>query len=250
MIAVLGLMLAMAGGWWLQRRLGNAGYVDVVWTFSLGAAGVGVALAHGVGARRWLVAALVAAWALRLGLHILARSVGAKEDARYAWFRREWGGAFQRRMFWFLQVQALAAAVLLAPIALAASAPRPLDGWDALGVAVMAAALLGEGVADRQLQRFRAQGGQGVCGLGLWAWSRHPNYLCEWLHWLAYPCFALGAPWGWLAWLGPVFMYLLLVHVSGIPPLEAHMARSRGAAWAEYTRRVPAFFPWPRGAKR
>jgi len=40
-------------------------------------------------------------------------------------------------------------------------------------------------------------------------------------------------------------MYWLLVHVSGIPPLEQHMERTRGDAFRVYRRKTPAFFPWP-----
>jgi steroid 5-alpha reductase family enzyme len=112
---------------------------------------------------------------------------------------------------------------------------------------VLAVAVLGEGAADAQLGRFRANPANHgkVCDAGLWAWSRHPNYFFEWLHWLAYPLFALGADYGWLALLGPGFMYWLLVHVSGIPPLEAQMLRSRGDAYRAYQRRVSAFIPLP-----
>ena len=41
-------------------------------------------------------------------------------------------------------------------------------------------------------------------------------------------------------------MYWLLVHVSGIPPLEAHMLRSRPEAFAAYQKRVRAFWPIPK----
>ncbi len=246
-LAALALFPAMAGAWWLQRRLQDAGWVDVVWTFSLGLAGVVAVLATGQGARAWLVAALVAAWALRLGLYILGRTRGGPEDSRYNHFRREWGAAFQQRMFGFLMIQAAAAALLLLPMVLAAASPRPLGWPDALAVLVLAVAVLGEGAADAQLGRFRANPANHgkVCDAGLWAWSRHPNYFFEWLHWLAYPLFALGADYGWLALLGPGFMYWLLVHVSGIPPLEAQMLRSRGDAYRAYQRRVSAFIPLP-----
>ena len=250
-LAALALFPAMALAWWLQRRLGNAGWVDVVWTFSLGLAGVVAVLASGQGARAWLVAALVAAWALRLGGYIWARSRSGPEDARYNHFRREWGAAFQRRMFGFLMIQAAAAALLLLPMVLAARSPRPLGWPDALAVAVLLLAVLGEGLADQQLAAFRAAPGSHgqVCQRGLWAWSRHPNYFFEWLHWLAYPLFALGADYGWLALLGPAFMYWLLVHVSGIPPLEAQMLRSRGDLYRAYQKRVSAFIPIPSGSQ-
>jgi len=50
---------------------------------------------------------------------------------------------------------------------------------------------------------------------------------------------------GWLSVTGPIFIYYLLRHVSGVPLLEAAMLRSRGAAYVDYQARVSAFFPWP-----
>lgn len=251
----LGLAVAMAGAWLLQRLTRNAGWVDVVWSFALGAAGVAYALVplDGVAPtlRQWLIAALAAAWSLRLGLHILGRTLHGVEDTRYAQFRREWGDAFERRMFGFLQIQAAAAALLALAMLLAARNPRPLSVMDLLGGVVLAAAVVGEAVADRQLHRFRADPANHgkICDAGLWGWSRHPNYFFEWLGWVAYPLFAIdlnGAyPWGWLALAAPVFMYWLLVHVSGIPPLEAQMLRSRGDAFRAYQHRVSPFIPRP-----
>lgn len=91
-----------------------------------------------------------------------------------------------------------------------------------------------------------------VCDVGFWALSRHPNYFFQWLGWVGYAVVAIGPAgdwgWGWLALAGPALMYWLLVHVSGIPPLEAHMMRSRGAAFTAYAKRVNAF--WPGAQKR
>jgi hypothetical protein len=74
---------------------------------------------------------------------------------------------------------------------------------------------------------------------------------CEIRGWVAYPLFALDPtgenPSGWLAIAAPVFMYWLLVRVSGIPPLEQHMLRSRGDVFRRYQARVSAFFPIPPG---
>ncbi|MCC6720550.1 MAG: DUF1295 domain-containing protein [Acetobacteraceae bacterium] len=247
--AGLFLSAVMAIAWWAQRRLRNAGWVDAFWTYGLGAAGVAVALAGGEGARRVIVAGLIAAWALRLGAHIVGRSRGAPEDSRYAHFRDVWGAGFERRMFAFLQIQAAAALLLLVPLLVAASAPGPLGWTDALAVAVALVAFVGEGVADRQLHAFRSdpRNHGKVCDAGLWGLSRHPNYFFEWLHWCAYPLFALSTGWAALALIGPAFMYWLLVHVSGIPPLEAQMLRSRGDAYRAYQHRVRAFLPLPKG---
>lgn len=243
------LCAVMAAAWVAQHRLRNAGWVDAFWTFGLGATGISVAILGGIGPRRYLVAGLMGAWAIRLGSHIVGRTRNAPEDSRYAHFRKDWAESFAARMFGFLQIQAGAAALLLVPVLLAAASPRAMGWLDAAAVAVALFAFAGEGVADRQLQAFRSdpRNHGRVCDTGFWAYSRHPNYVFEWLHWWAYPMFAIGSGWGWLALIGPAFMYWLLVHVSGIPPLEAQMLRSRGDAYRTYQQRVSAFLPLPKG---
>ena len=123
---------------------------------------------------------------------------------------------------------------------------RWLDG---LAITIFALGVIGETVADAELRRFKqtSQGRQAVCDVGLWSWSRHPNCFCEWLCWCAYPLLAIGSGFvpGWLALLAPLFMYWTLVYASGIPPLEAHMRRTRPAAFAAYARRTNVFFPAP-----
>jgi steroid 5-alpha reductase family enzyme len=85
----LSLSILMTGAWMVQQRTGNSGWVDTIWTFSLGLVGAGGALwpvaAAAPNARQWLVAALVAIWSLRLGLHIAVRTAGITDDPpRYA----------------------------------------------------------------------------------------------------------------------------------------------------------------------
>ena len=248
--------LAMAGAWLVQRMLRNAGWVDAIWSFATGAAGVAGALGpgDGIGTRQVVVAMLAGAWALRLGAHLARRTAGKPEDARYAGFRRDWGERYESRMFWFLQIQAAAALVLAVVVLIAAHNPaRGLQVGDVAAVLVLLVALAGEAVADGQLHRWRADPAHrgGICDVGLWRWSRHPNYFFEWLIWVAFALFALpfsgGYPWGWAALAGPVLMYWLLVHVSGIPPLEAQMRASRGGAFEAYAARTSAFFPVPPG---
>ena len=126
---------------------------------------------------------------------------------------------------------------------------RRMVGDDSISVADEVAKLTEK--ADRQLKAVRADpDSRGkVCTAGLWGLSRHPNYFFEWLGWVAYPVIAisLAGDWslGWLSLIGPVLMYWLLVHVSGIPPLEVHMLKSRGEAFKRYMARTSAFFPLP-----
>jgi steroid 5-alpha reductase family enzyme len=136
-------------------------------------------------------------------------------------------------------------------VALAAVNADPVLRWtEWLAIALWAGALAGESVADRQLERFKADAhSRGrVCRSGLWRYSRHPNYFFEWLVWVAYALAATTAPWGALAWACPAVMLFLLFRVTGIPATEAHALRSRGEAYRDYQRTTSAFVPWvPRG---
>ena len=250
----LSLSILMALAWVVQQRTGNSGWVDTIWTFAVGLVGAASALLPVAGAaldaRQWLVAALVTIWSLRLGVHIAIRTTGISDDPRYAAFAAEWGADSPRRMFIFLQNQALGSIPLVFAIFVAAHVPQgALRLQDDLGALILVVGIAGEALADAQLTAFRkrpANRGR-VCDAGLWRWSRHPNYFFEWLGWFAYPVIALSPhyPWGWASLLAPAFMYWILVHVTGIPPLEAQMLRSRGERYRDYQARTSAFFPLP-----
>lgn len=250
-----GLSLAMAGAWTIARRPGRSGWTDAIWSFAIGLAGAVAALVpiRGDAAqapRRLLVAVLVVVWSVRLGSHIARRAAKGHDDPRYVELRRQWGDRADARLFMFLQIQALFGLPLALSAMAAAHAPGPALAWsDALGGLILLAGIVGEGIADGQLRAFAANPAnrRRVCDVGLWSRSRHPNYFFEWLAWVAYPVIAIlpDPRWGWgyAALAGPLLIYWLLVHVSGIPPLEEHMMRSRGDAFAAYVKRVPAFWP-------
>jgi steroid 5-alpha reductase family enzyme len=251
------LFAIMAGAWLVWRGTRNSGWIDTVWTFGLGAIGfIGALspflLSGTVSARQFLVAALIAIWSLRLGIHIAQRTKGITDDPRYAALVRDWGADAVRQMFWLAQKQALVSIPLALSILLAAFNPVPelrLQDW--LGAAVLLVGVTGETIADNELRKFRADlaNRNRIYDSGLWRWSRHPNYFFEWLGWLAYPLIAIdiggGDPWGYVALAGPLCMYWLLVHVSGIPPLEAHMLERRRDEFRAYQARTNAFFPAP-----
>jgi len=245
---------AMSLAWRVALTTGRSGRIDAIWAFATGLAAVISATASdGDPLRRALICAMAAAWSLRLGLSLWRRAASGGDDPRYVALKQSWGAAAQRRLFVFLQIQAVASWPLALTTWCAAGAPRPgLDWRDGLALALFALAFAGEAIADQQMASFRrtpANRGR-ICDCGLWAWSRHPNYFFEWMIWLAYPIIAVEAGYtaGWLALSGPLVMYVLLVHVSGVPPLEAHLERSRPAEFAAYAENVSAF--WPRPPRR
>jgi steroid 5-alpha reductase family enzyme len=245
----LGVALVMLAAWGFQAWRGNAGWVDVFWTFGTGLTGAAAALATGpVPWRRGMAAALLLLWSVRLGLHIARRVAQGEEDARYARMRAEFGPRFQRHLLGFVLIQGPFSAVLA--LAVLAAARQPAAGFrlmDALALALALSAMAAEAQADRQMRQFRADpANKGkICETGLWALSRHPNYFFEFLFWCAWPLLGLTAEDGWslLALLAPLFMYLTLRYASGVPPLEAAMLASRGEAYRRYQARTGAILP-------
>lgn len=247
------LSLAMTVGWLVWRGTRNSGWIDTTWTLGVGLTAIaGALVGGGFTERSALVALLVCLWAGRLALHIGVRTNGSTDDPRYARLITEWEPDAERQMFWFAQKQAWVSIPLTLSILIAAWNPvKGLHLQDLLGAVVLIFACAGEALADWQLARFRsnpANKGR-VCDQGLWQFSRHPNYFFEWVSWLTYPIIAVdlsgGYPWGWLAILGSVVMYWLLVHVSGIPLLEQHMLTRSGDEFRKYQAGTNAFFPGP-----
>jgi steroid 5-alpha reductase family enzyme len=253
--AALGSIMALA--WLIQHKSGNSGWVDVSWSLGVGLVAFLVALypmhANWPHWRQLAVAFLALCWCLRLGWHIAQRTIANGDDPRYRNLAGTWGSDAPRRMFCFLQSQSAVGVVLVVAIALAAHNDNlALRTQDLLGFALLAGAIAGEAIADRQLKRFKANAINrgGICEVGLWRLSRHPNYFFEWLGWLAYPVVAIDLaghnPLGPLALAAPVCMYWVLVHVSGVPPLEQHLLSTRGVAFRGYQRRTRIFFPLPK----
>lgn len=255
----LSLSVLMALAWAVQQRTGNSGWVDTIWTYSLGLIGawsamfpatVFVSIGDTFTSRQWLVAVLVALWSLRLGGHIAERSSEIKNDPRYAEMAAEWGKDAPRQMFIFLQQQAVGSVPLVYAVFIAAHHPAAsLRLQDYLGALILLTGIFGEAIADAQLKAFRtdpANNGK-ICDKGLWKYSRHPNYFFEWFGWLAYPVIAISLNywWGWLTLIASLFMYFILVYVTGVPPLEKQMLQSRGNAFRNYQNNTSPFFPLP-----
>ncbi|MBK9120741.1 MAG: DUF1295 domain-containing protein [Phycisphaerales bacterium] len=234
--------------WFVQRARGNAGIVDVGWALGIGVAvGIAAWCAPGAAGLRILVATLTGFWSLRLGLYLWRRITREPEDGRYRELR-EWAGErVQAWLFVFYQIQASWIVLFALPQLIVMQAARPLGWREALAVLIFLVSVVGEVVADRQLAAFRrnsAHRGR-TCRVGLWRYSRHPNYFFEWLHWWAYCVLAISVPWGWLTLVGPAAMLFLLLKVTGVPPTERQALRSRGDDYRAYQRTTSVFFPWP-----
>lgn len=245
---VFGLMTAL---WLVSVRLRDASIVDPWWSISFLVVTVHTVVRTSVTPAKVLLLILVGTWSLRLWLHLLVRSRGTSEDPRYANFRRRYG---PDRYWWIslfqvFLLQGTLALLISAPLQLAASAPPPdrITAIHLVGLVIFSVGFLFETIADRQLQSFRrdpANAGK-VLDTGLWRWSRHPNYFGEAVLWWGFWLFALGQPFGWATALAPALMTFLLLKVSGVTMLDAHLKSSK-PGYDDYVRRTSGFVPRPR----
>jgi steroid 5-alpha reductase family enzyme len=247
-----GLMLVL---WAIHLLTRNASIVDFGWAFGLALLAAWYAWAGpGYPARKWAIAVMAGFWGLRLGMYLLfARVIGHPEEGRYVQLRLEWKTNLPLRFLFFFEFQALLDVVLSLPFLFACLDTRaPLGILEKIGAGIWLVAIAGEALADWQLDAFKknpANRGK-TCRVGLWKYSRHPNYFFEWLVWVGYAVFAISSPWGWIGLLSPVLILYFLLSVTGIPATEAQALRSRGAEYRAYQRTTSAFVPWfPKSGK-
>jgi steroid 5-alpha reductase family enzyme len=236
--------------WLWAKSIQNAGVVDIFWAFNFSIIAIIICLtATGFWERKLLISTMALIWSMRLGIYLLIR-VGSHlqvEEGRYKQLRSEWGPNPDRRFFFFFQMQALSNVYLAIPFFLIAFNTKPeLSVLEYAGAVVWAISIIGEGVADAQLKKFKsnpANKGK-VCNAGLWNYSRHPNYFFESMIWVGYLLVSLNADYGWIGALSPITITLLLFRVTGIPMTEEQAIRSKGDAYKEYQRTTSVFVPW------
>ncbi|HSG90209.1 MAG TPA: DUF1295 domain-containing protein [Pseudomonadales bacterium] len=198
--------------------------------------------------RTLLLGALVAIWAVRLGSFLFVRVKQDGRDDRFDDLKPSFPRFF---MTWTLQGLwvFLTLSAALAAMTTANQAPLGLLAW--LGLALWIPGFLIEAVADAQKRAFKrdpANAGRFIT-TGLWAWSRHPNYFGEIVLWLGVALIAAEVlvGWQWVTMVSPLFVFLLLTRISGVPMLESKARKKWGqdAEYLAYKARTPVLVPRP-----
>ncbi len=251
-LAFVGLCISstmMLAIWIVARKIMNAGIVDVAWSAGFTLVTI-YYCACGAGdlTQRWLICIMTAIWSMRLSLHLLNRVLKHHpiEDGRYAALRKEWGESAQRNLLIFFQIQALSISLLSVPmIACCQKQSSSLSFTDFAGILIWLTGVVGESIADKQLKQFSSdpQNKGKTCTLGLWNYSRHPNYFFEWIIWIGFFLFSLSSPLGIYTAFVPILMLHFLINVTGVKLTEEQASRSR-ADYKHYQQTTSAFVPW------
>lgn len=196
--------------------------------------------------RNQLIANIVTVWGIRLAYHIFSRHKGRGNDPRYIELSRKWKGNFWLRAYLSIfLVQGLLVLVVGIPITVAAN--QQLEGlaWLSLaGTVIWSLGFVIEATADYQLSEFlKLKKRPKILQTGLWKYSRHPNYFGELVQWWAIGIIALQVSYGWLGLLGPLTLSVLIIFVSGIPPIER--AKAKDKDYQAYKKQTSPLIPLP-----
>ncbi len=203
----------------------------------------------GLDTRSTIMAAMVIVWCLRLGTFLFIRihAMGGT-DSRFEKIKvnpARFLAAWTLQGLWVV----LTASAALAAITASEKAPIGALFW--AGALVWLGGIVIETLADAQKSRFKANpANKGrFIDVGLWRWSRHPNYFGEITLWTGMLIMAMPvlSGWSWLVVISPVFVALLLTKVSGIN-LQDKQGKQRWGddpAYQRYRANTPALIPRP-----
>ena len=198
--------------------------------------------------RATVIAILVVVWALRLGSFLFVR---VKQDGSDGRFDELKFSLPRFLMTWTLQGLWVFITLAAALAAMTTARSTPMGVVAMLGVVLWIAGFAIEAIADAQKRAFkkRAENHGRFITTGLWAWSRHPNYFGEITLWLGIALIAAETleGWRWVTMISPVFVYVLLNFISGVPLLESRGKKRWGddAQYQAYKARTPVLIPRP-----
>jgi steroid 5-alpha reductase family enzyme len=239
------LVIQMTLVWGIANLIRNHSIIDVFWPLGLAASGLIYFYPHLLTARGMIISSLITLWGLRLASYIyFSRIHKGIVDKRYVALSNGWKTSKSLGYFLHFQFQGLLIFLMSFVFLFAVkNSSSHLNGIDMLGVLICLVGILGETVADFQLQHFKKHSKGKVCNIGLWAYSRHPNYFFDWLTWCGFSLFALSSTYGWIGLSSPALLYIIMNYITG-PMTEKGSLASRGQDYLTYQRSTSMFFVW------
>ena len=200
-----------------------------------------------ISSRELIVSFLVVIWSLRLSSFLYLRIHRTGKDGRFDILKT----SFIRFLVpWTIQgLWVFLTTIVVIVINTQADSAPTLGIWDGLGLSIWILGFSIEVIADNQKTVFNSEpNNQGKwIDCGLWSYSRHPNYLGEILLWTGIAFFGVSCFTGLekIAWISPLFVYLLLTKISGTPILDRRALEKWGddSEYQIYRKNTPLLFP-------
>ena len=189
-----------------------------------------------------ILASLVILWAVRLGSFLFLRIKKAGEDKRFREIKTSFARFF---LLWTISGMWVSFCSMCALTAIASNDGVIVNNIFYIGLVTFIIGLSIEIIADSQKTKFRKdpKNKDKFINEGLWAKSRHPNYVGEITLWagVAIMSFSSLEGWQYISLISPIFTYLLLVYVSGVPQLTASGQKKWGhlESYQEYIKNTP-----------
>ena len=197
--------------------------------------------------RELIVSLLVVIWSLRLSFFLYLRIHRTGKDGRFDQLKTS---PIRFLVPWTLQgLWVFLTMIVVIVINSQADSAHALGIWDYIGLSIWILGFGIETIADNQKKAFNTEpNNQGKwIDSGLWSYSRHPNYLGEILLWTGIAFFGISCFTGLerVAWISPIFIYILLTKVSGTPILDKRALEKWGddPEYQKYRDNTPALIP-------
>mmetsp|Transcript_57400 Transcript_57400/g.138661 ORF Transcript_57400/g.138661 Transcript_57400/m.138661 type:complete len:231 (-) Transcript_57400:1277-1969(-) len=198
-----------------------------------------------------VLTAAVGFWGTRLASFLLYRIIQSPQDKRFDDFFPK-PGELPVKLAGFWAVQATWGFVCLLPVTLAcrrAAAVAPVGPAFYAAMSAFACGFLCEAIADHQKMNFKAASDANKerwCDVGLWQYSRHPNYFGEMVVWWSLWAAAGRAVPRWSV-ASPLMVCGLLLFVSGVPLIEKKYDAkyAKNAEYQRYKSSTNLIVPWP-----
>ena len=244
-MVIIYLILQMCLMWGIYRLLKNPSVVDVSWSIGLMVAGLIYLSASPLNTRHLVIASLLIAWALRLAIYLgMTRVAKGHIDKRYTTLSTAWTISPSLGFFLNFQLQGLLIFILSSVFFIISYSPiSELSHMDMIAISIVVVGIIGESIADYQLQQFKSKHQHQLCNVGLWNYSRHPNYFFDWLTWLGFAIFGIQSSYGYLSLISPLVLYYIFTAITG-PMTERGSVESKGQAYIEYQQQTSMFFLW------
>lgn len=226
--------VAWSIGLWLIAFL-YAFYFQTEWFFSM----------SGWTSSSFLLMTFLTVWMLRLAVYLLrTRILVGHRDKRYMAMYDKWGHNALWMMWLSCQFQGLCQIVLSISFVFVFLSYSFSIWISVVAGLVFLIGIIGESIADYQLQQFKKHNSKktAFCQQGLWKYSRHPNYFFEILVWVGIALLGVTVKFGYIACLGPLFLYCLMTFMSG-PITEKSTAARCGKAYQDYQESTPMIIP-------